>query len=258
MLMIISPAKSLDFDTPASTEVASQPDFLAQSQRLIQRLRELAPADIAELMSISDKLAMLNYERFQHWQPPFSLDNAKQALLAFTGDVYTGINAPQFAAADLAYAQQHLRILSGLYGLLRPLDLIQPYRLEMGTRLASDSGANLYQFWGSLLTEALNRELAASAEPVLLNLASNEYYKVLQPKAVKAEIITPVFKDWKAGKYKIVSFYAKKARGMMAAYVIRNRIEDVEQLKQFDAEGYAYQPAMSGAGELVFCRRQAS
>lgn len=254
MLMIISPAKTLDFETPAKTSVSTIPDFLDRSQQLIEELRELSPADISELMKISDKLGVLNFDRFLNWHLPFDSGNAKQALLAFKGDVYSGLNADSFTSQDFKFAQQHLRILSGLYGLLRPLDLIQPYRLEMGARFANQEGANLYQFWGQQLTDAVNEQLKKTKTDVLLNLASNEYFKALQKTAIHGEIITPVFKDLKNGKYKIISFYAKKARGMMAAYVINNKINDVEKIKEFDSDGYYYCPAMSTAREWVFIR----
>ena len=253
MLMVISPAKTLDFDTPPQTKQHSQCDFLSQSRKLMKDLRELAPQDLSALMKISDKLGALNYERNNQWKTPFKLDNAKQAALAFKGDVYTGLQADQMSDDDLAFAQQHLRILSGLYGLLRPLDLIQPYRLEMGTPFANERGKNLYEFWGARLTKALNTQLA-EAGPTLLNLASQEYFGAVQSDKLQGEVITPVFKDWKNGKYKIISFYAKKARGLMAAYVIKHRIGDAEQIKQFDSEGYYYSPADSTEREWVFLR----
>lgn len=256
MLMLISPAKTLDFETPAVTRNSSQPDFLEQSQLLIDELRPLSPADISDLMSISDKLGVLNYERFLNWHTPFDTGNAKQALLAFKGDVYTGLDAGSFKAADFKFAQKHLRILSGLYGLLRPLDLMQPYRLEMGTKFANSGGNNLYEFWGEQITDAINAQLAKNKSELLVNLASNEYYKAVKPKLLNADIITPVFKDLKGGKYKIISFYAKKARGLMAAHIIKNTITDAEQLKGFDAEGYGYNAAMSTAREWVFTRDQ--
>lgn len=254
MLMVISPAKTLDFETKPKTKVATTPDFLEQSQQLIDELRELSPADISALMSISDKLGVLNYDRYASWEQPFTADNAKQAVLAFKGDVYTGLDAENFSSADFKFAQKHLRILSGLYGLLRPLDLIQPYRLEMGTKFANQGGSNLYQFWGEQLTDAINAQLKKTKSEVLVNLASNEYFKSLQPKGINAEIITPVFKDLKNGNYKIISFYAKKARGLMSAYAIKHHITDAEQLKKFDVEGYRYNKAMSSATEWVFTR----
>lgn len=254
MLMVISPAKTLDFETPAKTKVSTQPDFLDQSQLLIDQLRELSPSDISGLMSISDKLGNLNFDRFLNWHTPFDVDNAKQAVLAFKGDVYTGLDAESFNGKDFKFAQKHLRILSGLYGLLRPLDYIQPYRLEMGTKFANEGGDNLYQFWGEQITDAMNAQLKKSNSEVLLNLASNEYFKSIQQKNINADIITPVFKDLKNGKYKIISFYAKKARGLMSAYVIKSQLTDVEDIKQFDTDGYRYNAAMSSAREWVFTR----
>lgn len=256
MLLVISPAKNLDYDTPANTKQSTQPDFLAESQLLIDELKQLAPQDVSQLMHISDKLGVLNFDRFQQWSQPFTADNAKQAVLAFNGDVYSGLGADSFKADDFKFAQQHLRILSGLYGLLRPLDLMQPYRLEMGTKFANQRGSNLYEFWGETITDALNQQLKTLKTEVLVNLASNEYFKSVKPKALNAEIITPVFKDWKGDKYKIISFYAKKARGLMCAYAIHNRITDVEALKGFDSEGYAYNEGMSSAKEWVFTRQQ--
>jgi len=258
MLMVISPAKTLDFETLPTTSEHTTPDFLDDSAELIEQLRELSPHDVSALMKISDKLGNLNFDRFLSWDRKFTPDNAKQALLAFKGDVYTGLNAESMSGDDLLWAQDHLRILSGLYGLLRPLDLIQAYRLEMGTKLANGRGKDLYQFWGSKITEALNQQQADESLPVLVNLASNEYFKSVQSKQLNAEIITPVFKDWKGDKYKIISFYAKKARGLMVAYIIRNRLSDVEQIKSFDSEGYVYNPAMSSAREWVFTREAAA
>lgn len=258
MLIVISPAKTLDFESPANTKSKTIPEFLDNSQRLIEALRELSPADISGLMGVSDKIANLNFDRFLNWHTPFDTNNAKQAVLAFKGDVYTGLNAAEFNAAQFKFAQKHLRILSGLYGMLRPLDLMQPYRLEMGTKFANERGKNLYEFWGDTITEALNRQLKRSKSNVLLNLASNEYFKVLQPKAINADIITPVFKDLKGGKYKIISFYAKKARGLMSAYIIKNQLDDVENIKRFDSEGYRYNALMSTAREWAFTRDHAA
>ncbi len=257
MLMLISPAKTLDFDTAPVTDKATQPDFLDQSRELISILRDLAPQDVSRLMGISDKLGQLNYDRYQQWHTPFTADNAKQAALAFKGDVYTGLDAERFKAGDFTFAQRHLRILSGLYGLLRPLDLIQPYRLEMGTRLENPRGANLYDFWGERLTAAINEQLKSLKQPTVVNLASNEYFKAVQPKALAAPLITPVFKDWKNGQYKIISFYAKKARGLMAAYAIGNRIKSAEGLKAFDREGYGFNPELSTDKQWVFTRNSA-
>jgi cytoplasmic iron level regulating protein YaaA (DUF328/UPF0246 family) len=258
MLMVISPAKTLDFETLPTTSEHTTPDFLDDSEELIEQLREMSPHDVSALMKISDKLGNLNFDRYLSWDKKFTLDNAKQALLAFKGDVYTGLDAESLSGDDLIWAQDHLRILSGLYGLLRPLDLIQAYRLEMGTKLVNGRGKDLYQFWGSKITDALNQQQADESLPVLVNLASNEYFKSVQSKQLNAEIITPVFKDWKGDKYKIISFYAKKARGLMVAYIIRNRLNDVEQIKNFDSEGYVYNPAMSSAKEWVFTREAAT
>lgn len=255
MLALISPAKTLDFETPAPTEFASQPQFLDDSQKLIETARQLAPHQISSLMGISDKLGQLNFDRFANWQRPFNSDNAKQALLAFKGDVYTGLGAENFSEADFKFAQNHLRILSGLYGLLRPMDLIQPYRLEMGTRLSNPRGDNLYQFWGERITEALNRDLASQTQPRVVNLASNEYFRAVQPGKLTAPVITPVFKDWKNGRYKIISFYAKKARGMMSAFMIRERLARVEDLQRFTEGGYRFDAALSTQSEWVFTRK---
>jgi uncharacterized protein len=255
MLLVISPAKNLDYETPAKTKQKSEPDFLDDAQELIDDLRELAPQDISKLMSISDKLGVLNYDRYQQWKIPFTEDNAKQAVLAFNGDVYTGLDANSFKADEYKFAQKHLRILSGLYGLLRPLDLMQPYRLEMGTKFANKRGKDLYQFWGETITEALNKQLKTVKSEALINLASNEYFKSVKAKSLNAEIITPVFKDWKGDKYKIISFYAKKARGLMAAYIIKNKLTDAEQIKAFDSEGYSFNEAMSTSKEWVFTRQ---
>ena len=256
MLLVISPAKTLDFDTPASTAAHSQPRFLAHSELLMAVLRELSPPRLAELMSISPALADLNFGRNLQWAPPFSPANAKIAVQAFQGDVYQGLEAGRMSEEQLQFAQGHLRILSGLYGLLRPLDLIQPYRLEMGTRLANPRGANLYQFWGDIITEALNRDLDEAGGP-LVNLASEEYFKSVRPRALAAPVITPVFKDLSGGRYKVVSFYAKRARGMMAAFAIRQRLQRAEGLKEFREAGYRFEPGQSDAAQWVFCRDHA-
>jgi cytoplasmic iron level regulating protein YaaA (DUF328/UPF0246 family) len=258
MLLLISPAKTLDFETPPVTRVATQPDFLAHSQILIDELRQLSPPQIAGLMGVSEKLGELNFGRFLNWQTPFTPANAKQAVLAFKGDVYTGMQAETFNKADFTFAQKHLRILSGLYGLLRPLDLIQPYRLEMGTSFANSRGKNLYEFWGDRITDQINHELAATKSKVLVNLASNEYYQVVNSKRLAADVITPVFKDWKNGQYKIISFFAKKARGMMSAYIIQERLKKPEAIKGFSTAGYVYNEAMSSPREWVFTRDAAA
>jgi hypothetical protein len=254
MLMVISPAKTLDYDTPPVIEQSTQPRFVEHSVELIDVLREKSPQDIAKLMSLSDKLASLNVARYGSWERESTLQNAKQALLAFKGDVYTGLNAEDFSADDFAFAQQHLRMLSGLYGLLRPLDLMQPYRLEMDTKLANARGKDLYAFWGERISQWLNEDLAAQGDEVLLNLASQEYFGAVKPKALNARIIDTVFKDQKNGQYKIISFYAKKARGLMARYVIKERLQDPEGLKDFNLDGYRFDPASSSENQLVFLR----
>lgn len=256
MIFVLSPAKTLDYETPPRTDTHTQPDFLDDSAQLIEGLRKLTPREVAKLMDISDPLAALNVARYGAWSPPFTLANAKQAVLAFNGDVYEGLRAPDLAKADLAYAQNHLRILSGLYGLLRPLDLMQPYRLEMGTRLANARGRDLYAFWGDRPTDALNALLAKQKAKVLVNLASEEYFKAVNPKRLAGRLVSPVFEDWKGGKYKIISFYAKRARGLMARYAIVNRIEQPEGLQGFDYEGYAYAPAASNEDTYVFRRKE--
>jgi len=254
MLTVISPAKTLDYDTPPVIQRYTQPQYLDDSQVLIEQLRELSPAQISELMHLSDKLAGLNAARFGSWTPAFTPENAKQALLAFKGDVYTGLDAESLSEDDFSYAQDHLRMLSGLYGLLRPLDLMQPYRLEMGTKLANARGKDLYAFWDTRISEWLNQALADQGDDILLNLASNEYFSAVKRNALKARIINVDFKDWKNGQYKIISFYAKKARGMMSRYVIQERISDPEQLKQFDVQGYYYSAEQSKPDNLVFLR----
>ncbi len=254
MLMIISPAKTVDFETPALGKTFTLPEFLSRSQELIDTLREKDSFEIAELMKISMKLADLNNLRFREWETPFTPENAKQALFAFRGDVYRGLDADTLDEGSIDFAQGHLRILSGLYGLLRPLDMMQPYRLEMGTRLANERGKNLYDFWGSSLTEALNRALKEQGDTILINLASNEYFKAVVVKELAAEIITPVFKEKRGDSYKIISFSAKKARGLMSRYIIDHRISDPEQIKNFDLEDYAYNPALSSGNSWVFSR----
>ena len=256
MLMVLSPAKSLDYKTPPHVVRYTQPAFLEHSQELIDGLRELSPADIAKLMDLSDPLAVLNFNRYADWTLPFTPENAKQAALAFDGDVYDGLAARELAAADLDFAQDHLRILSGLYGLLRPLDLMQPYRLEMGTRFANARGKDLYAFWGERLTAALNAELAAMPRPVLVNLASEEYFKAAVGRKIKGTVIQPVFEDWKGGRYKIISFYAKRARGLMARHAIVNRLTEPEGLQGFDDAGYAFAPEVSDETTWVFRRRE--
>ncbi|AZJ31334.1 hypothetical protein SAMN05444344_2269 [Tenacibaculum mesophilum] len=252
MKIIISPAKSLDFESKATTDVYTQPRFLEQSEKLNKKLRTLSRKKLSELMKISDDLASLNYDRNQDWQPPFSLDNAKQAVFAFTGEVYRGIDASSISEDKIPILQEKLRILSGLYGLLKPLDLIQPYRLEMGTKLKVGRRENLYKFWDTTLAESLNEELGDGE--LLINLASTEYFKALPKKALKVPMITPVFKDFKNGQYKTIMTFAKKARGLMVRYIIDNNVETLEDLKGFDVEGYGFSEEMSTETELVFTR----
>ncbi|MBV0932726.1 peroxide stress protein YaaA [Marinobacterium weihaiense] len=254
MLTLVSPAKTLDYDSPLATDAFTRPRFTDHSQVLIDTLRQLSVQDVADLMKLSDKLASLNVARYESWQPEHTPDNARQAVLAFKGDVYTGLDADSLNDDDFDFAQRHLRILSGLYGVLRPLDLLEPYRLEMGTRLENPRGSNLYQFWGSLITDSLNTELAEQNDDVVVNLASNEYFKAVKTKALKARLITPVFKDFKNGQYKIISFYAKKARGLMSRYIIQNRIDTPDALKGFDLEGYYFSDAQSQGDTWVFLR----
>ena len=254
MLMLISPAKTLDFESPATTRTATQPVFLQQSEALVSELQALTPDRISSLMSISEKLGTLNFERYLEWHTPFTRDNAKQAVLAFKGDVYTGLEADSFSAAEFKFAQKHLRILSGLYGVLRPLDLMQPYRLEMGTKFANPRGKDLYEFWGHRITDNLNAELQKQKSDTVLNLASNEYFKAVQKNVLNADVISPAFKDLKNGKYKIISFYAKRSRGKMAAWIIRRGMTDPRQLKKYKVDGYSYCADMSTPAVPVFIR----
>ncbi|MDE1182703.1 peroxide stress protein YaaA [Paraburkholderia sp.] len=257
MIIVLSPAKSLDYDTPPHIKKHTIPDFVDDAAELIGGLRRLSPQQIGTLMSISDPLAQLNFQRYHDWSTRFDTDNAKQAVLAFNGDVYEGFSAKTLSAADLDYAQNHVRVLSGLYGLLRPLDLLQPYRLEMGTRFANARGKDLYAFWGERITQALNTQLKKNtkATRVLVNCASEEYFKSVKPKLLDAPVITPVFQDWKGGRYKIISFHAKRARGLMARFAVENRVNEPEQLKAFDAEGYGFDADASNDSTYIFRRR---
>ncbi|KHT30817.1 peroxide stress protein YaaA [Pectobacterium carotovorum] len=256
MLITISPAKTLDYTSPLATTRYTQPELLDSSSQLIDVCKKLTPAQIASLMSISDKLAGLNAGRFSDWHPDFTPENARQALLAFKGDVYTGLAAEDFSEDDFDFAQQHLRMLSGLYGVLRPLDLMRPYRLEMGTKLENKVGKDLYSFWGDTITEKLNQALRDQGDDVLVNLASDEYFKAVKPKKLNARLIKPVFLDEKNGKFKVISFYAKKARGLMSRFIIQNRLTQPEQLKAFNLEGYFFEAADSSSDELVFKRHE--
>ncbi|MGK5039987.1 peroxide stress protein YaaA [Janthinobacterium sp. GB1R12] len=253
MLIVLSPAKSLDLETPPTTTLHSTPDFLDHSAQLIERMRQFSPAEVGSLMGISDALSALNVARYASWTP--KLAEARQAIMAFNGDVYAGFEARSLQPAQLDYAQSRVRILSGLYGLLRPLDLIHPHRLEMGTRLTTARGKDLYAFWGDTITNGLNRAAKEQGAQVLVNLASEEYFKSVKPRQLDVPVIAPVFEDWKNGKYKIISFYAKRARGMLARYAAVNQIRDPQQLKQFDVDGYAYVPEASNDTSWVFRRK---
>lgn len=257
MLIVVSPAKTLDYETKVSTRKHTEPVFLAEATTLVRQLQQLGPEDLCELMHISGKLGEMNHSRYANWHTPFTLKNARQAIFAFKGDVYLGLKAEQFSATDLNFAQKHLRILSGLYGVLRPLDLMQPYRLEMGSGFTNTGGKNLYEFWDDKLTQFLNGEFQqqSAKRKVLVNLASNEYFSAIKPKQLEAEVITPVFKDYASGQYRVLSFFAKKARGEMAAWIIRNRITAPGRLKEFDVDGYEFNVDESTATKLVFQRR---
>lgn len=256
MLIVISPAKTLDYQSELPTDRYTQPELLDSSRQLIDIARRLSAPQIATLMGISDKLASLNETRFHEWHPDFTPHNARQAILAFKGDVYAGLQAEEFSDADFDFAQAHLRMLSGLYGVLRPLDLMQPYRLEMGIRLENPKGKDLYHFWGETITDKLSQTLAAQGDNVLINLASDEYFRAVKPKKLGAEIIKPVFLDEKNGRFKVISFYAKKARGLMSRYIIQNRLTKPEQLTAFNTDGYFFDEAASTKNELVFKRHE--
>lgn len=256
MYFLLSPAKNLNESHEFTPKFYSTPPLLNHAAELMNTLRQLAPQQIAELMHVSDKIALLNTERNQNWQPPFTPDNAKLALYLFNGDVYDGIAPRSLAEEHISYIHNHVRILSGLYGILRPLDLMQPYRLEMGTALANPRGKNLYEFWGDIITERLNNTLQCAEDNIVINLASQEYFKAVHPQKLNARIITPVFQDEKDGKYKIISFYAKRARGLMMRYAIEHRAQTPADLLPFAAGGYAYAPEASAADRLVFRREK--
>lgn len=253
MLMVISPAKTLDYDGPSYPHF-TLPAVLDQSEALVNELSGYDAAKLSSLMKISDKLATLNEQRFQKFQTPFAPENAKQALLVFKGDVYKGMKVADYDEDDLTFAQAHLRILSGLYGILRPLDLMQPYRLEMGTKLATKKGKNLYEFWGTTLAELINDELKDHEDPCLVNLASNEYFKSVDRKALKARVLNIAFKENKNGMYKIIAIHAKRARGLMVDYVVREKITKPEAMQGFDTEGYTFRKELSEPDTWVFCR----
>lgn len=254
MLIVLSPAKSLDFETPSIAKISTTPAFASEALSLVKLARKLSCSQIAELMDISPSLAQLNADRFFAWSESPDKDKIKQAVLAFNGDVYDGLDAKNLNAKQFDYLQKHLNILSGLYGLLRPLDLIQAYRLEMGSRMANSFGHNLYSFWGAKITDALNERAQNQNSKVLVNLASEEYFKSITPKNLTVPVITPVFQDFKNGKYKIISFYAKKARGLMVRYCAEHKIEQVEKLKSFKTDGYAFCEEESDQQRWVFRR----
>ena len=254
MLIVISPAKTLDFETPPPVRKCTKPVFIDEAQELINRLKKLSANDLSKLMGVSAKIAELNHRRYREWKKPFTISNAKQAVWAFRGDVYTGLEADTFDQKDLEFSQRHLRMLSGLYGVLRPLDLIQAYRLEMGTKFATHRGDNLYQFWGDKITEHLGRDLKRDRSPVLINLASQEYFKSVRGQDLGAQVITPVFKERKNGAYKIISFVAKRARGAMSRYIVKNQVSDPAGIKQFKDGGYRYSKQLSDDANWVFTR----
>jgi cytoplasmic iron level regulating protein YaaA (DUF328/UPF0246 family) len=256
MLIVLSPAKSLDYKTPVKVKAPTLPEFVSESAKLIADLKKLAPQDIAKLMGLSDQLATLNVGRYRDWSKKFTEENSKPAIYAFDGDVYDGFDVKSLDAKSVQFAQDHIRILSGLYGALKPLDLMQPYRLEMGTAFKNARGKDLYAFWGGRVTDAIKKVLEKQKKPVLLNLASEEYFKVLQPKELDCPVIAPVFQDAKDGKYKIISFYAKRARGLMARYVVENRITDPADLKGFNLDGYKYCAPESKVDKPVFRRAE--
>jgi uncharacterized protein len=257
MLALLSPAKDLDFSAPLLDFKATSPRLAEHSRALMQHLKQATAAEVAGLMHLSEKLALLNFTRFQSWRWPQPKKHVLPALWAFNGDVYQGLQARTWQADDVDFADGHVRILSGLYGLLRPMDAIQPYRLEMGTPLATERGRDLYQFWGEQVTHLLNKDLKAEGSRLVINLASQEYFKVIKPKLVAGRIIEPVFKDYHAatGSYKIISFFAKKARGRMCAYIVNNRLKHADELKGFDCDGYGFNAALSSADQWVFTRR---
>jgi cytoplasmic iron level regulating protein YaaA (DUF328/UPF0246 family) len=254
MLIVLAPAKTLDFEKQNLTRRSSTPALLEDSKTLINCLRRFSPMQLSKLMRISDELAQVTHQQYAAWSLPFTPSNAKQAVLTFRGNAYVGLNADAFSAADFENAQQSLRIVSGLYGVLQPLDLIQPYRLEMATKLKSPRGKNLYEFWGTRITEALKKDLMRQDDPVMMNLASNEYFKSVKPRHLETRIVTPSFKEARHGTHKSISAFAKKARGLMASYIIRNELSDVEDVKSFDAEGYRFDARISSDDDWVFTR----
>lgn len=258
MIVLLSPAKSLDYESPLKTRRGTKPRFMKDSAELVGKLRGLSVGQIGRLMSISGNLAQLNYDRFAAWEEVATRENARAAIMAFTGDVYQGMDLEAWTKEDFETAQQRVRILSGLYGVLRPLDLMQPYRLEMGTKFANTRGRNLYDFWGDSLTKSINADLGKSGSGVVVNLASKEYFSAVKPDQLKGELVTPVFKDEKNGSYKIISFFAKKARGMMADYVVRHGVTDPADLRKFKTGGYRFSKGDSDDANLVFLRKESA
>lgn len=256
MLTVISPAKTLDFTSQLPTSKHTMPEFLEHSEILVKKLSRLSQRALGDLMGISDELAALNRQRYADWSLPFSTENARPAMFTFNGEVYTGLNANTFRAGEIRFAQNHLRILSGLYGLLRPLDLIQAYRLEMGTKLATRRGRNLYEFWGDTITTAVNEALSGQKRPILVNLASNEYFKAIKPNLLDGQVLTPVFKEIKGGKSRTIATFAKQARGRMASWMIHNGIDHPDELRQFDLDGYDFKAEESSDHQLIFTRPQ--
>lgn len=256
MIVVLSPAKSLDYETPLPTEKFTHPILTNKTEELIGILRHYSTGELAQLMSVSDKLAQLNFQRYQDWQPEFTPENSRQALFAFNGDVYEGLQAYSMTTKNIQYAQAHLRILSGLYGVLRPLDLMQPYRLEMGTKLKNPEGKNLYEFWRNAVVSTLNQDLKKRND-VLVNLASDEYFKSIHENGLNAKVVQPIFQDYKNNTYKIISFYAKKARGLMARYIVDHEVSNAEALKNFDVAGYRFSPDSSTDDKWVFRRQEA-
>lgn len=257
MLFLLSPAKKLDYDTPLPTETHTQPLFVAQAKTLIDTLKKKSASEVGELMSLSPALSKLNVERYNAWRDKFSLENSRQAILAFNGDVYEGLDAGSLTETQLNWAQEHIALLSGLYGVLRPLDLMQPYRLEMGTRLKCGKTSNLYEYWGDTMATYLNERQAGEKAPIVVNLASEEYFKSVNQKVLNARVVQCVFQDWKNGAWKIISFHAKRARGLMARYAILHKVTKPQGLEKFDLEGYAYAADASSPDKLVFRRKQA-
>ena len=254
MIIVLSPAKTLDYESPLATKKSSQPLMIDEAQKLIDVMVTKSPAEVGKLMSISPNLAQLNVERYHDWEPTFTKSNSRPAILAFLGDVYRGFGASRLSERDFTHAQKHLRILSGLYGVLRPLDLMQPYRLEMGTKLKTDRGKNLYEFWGGRITDAINKDLVGQQPSALINLASKEYFSAVQPEAIEGKVVTPIFKDFSRGDYRVVPFFAKYARGLMASWLITERVSSMKGIQEFASEGYRFSSEHSAPNMPTFIR----